>query len=776
MVRPVGDADGLGRLDERAAPVTGTGSRRHGGQLAGDRMLTAVALVILAAVVTMGAFALVAAERIDANSQQRWGRLVAGMFERRREAMERDLASVARWDVARVGDDHALDTERLHAGFGRWLYESLHHDRSYIIHGEHIDYASVDGQMQRVETAQFDRMAIRPLVAQVQADVVAQAQLSPSERAGEGVHAEAFRATYTRIEGRPALVGAIGIPPKPGEAPKPASEQAVAVSAVFLDRRFMAGLTSEFQIAEPQLSEGPPPAARPAVAVPFSDPGARPAWITWAPEKPGRDLLRALLPALMGTAALLLLAAAIVLWYARRATRELAESEALASRLAYIDPLSGLANRAMLMRLMSERLPEVTPEHRLAVLFIDLDGFKDVNDTLGHFVGDLLLAEIGRRLEANTGPDAIAARFGGDEFVVVMPVGTDDAAIGARAMAILEAVRRPAQIGDQSLSVNASIGATVAPDHGSAASELIRLADIAVYRAKAEGRATFRLFEPSLEAELQQRRAIENDLAAAIAGDALEVYYQPQMETDGVTVAGVEAVVRWPRADGSTVSPAAFVPVAEQTGLITALDMWVLRQACRQTRDWGLPKLAVNLSPVDFRSRDLVPSIAAILRETGFDPHRLEVEITENLLFGNQPEAFAALSALRAMGVRVALDDFGSGYSSLGYVRRFRVDTIKIDRSFTQNVGLTDDAAAIIDCVVRLGRALGITVTAEGVETREQLRYLQQVGCHHVQGFLFAPPMPVARVEQFLMRASRRFGVGGNGGREAAPRNGTYRA
>ncbi len=196
------------------------------------------------------------------------------------------------------------------------------------------------------------------------------------------------------------------------------------------------------------------------------------------------------------------------------------------------------------------------------------------------------------------------------------------------------------------------------------------------------------------------------------------------------------------------------MPVAEHTGLITTLDMWVLRRACSQARDWGKLKLAVNLSPVDFRARDLAATIAGILRETGFDPRRLEIEITENLLFGNQPEAFAALSALRAMGVRIALDDFGSGYSSLGYIRRFRVDNIKIDKSFTQNIGHTDDAAAIIDCVVRLARALGIAVTAEGVETREQLRYLQSVGCHHVQGFLLGGPVPLTKIEQHLARAA----------------------
>ncbi len=219
-------------------------------------------------------------------------------------------------------------------------------------------------------------------------------------------------------------------------------------------------------------------------------------------------------------------------------------------------------------------------------------------------------------------------------------------------------------------------------------------------------------------------------------------------------VIGFEALVRWVHPTQGLISPGEFVPIAEQTGLITELDMWVLRNACAQARGWGSVKLAVNLSPVDFRTRDLEAQVKRILEETGFPPERLEIEITENLLFGNQPEAFASLAALRRMGIRIALDDFGSGYSSLGYIRRFRVDTIKIDRGFTQNIGQSDDAAAIIDCVVRLARALAITVTAEGVETREQLRYLQMVGCHHVQGYLLAGPVPVSSIERYLERAA----------------------
>lgn len=730
----------------------------------GDRMIVAVALVIMAAVAAMGAFALVAAERIDAASRQRWAEMVSESLQRRAASLQRDLSSFAHWDESVLRTAYFLDVEWVHKNFGSWLHNTQRHDRSFVVLDDQLGYASIDGALVSADQAPFDAQAIMPLVRDVQGAYTASAERVAAAAASgkNGKKAEnaenavepIFRAAYLRVDGRPALVGAVSITPDFGRVISPSSVPPVAVTVLFLGPSFLSDLVSELHIAEPRVSETPGSDDRVKVAIPFADAQVAPAWLTWLPENPGSGLLKTLLPALVGTAGLLLAAAAIVLWYARRATQDLAESEALASRLAYVDPLCGLANRAMLMRVLGQKLGEVGPGRRLALFFVDLDGFKDINDTLGHHLGDLLLAEIGRRMHAMAGPEGLAARFGGDEFVMLVPVGADDGEIAKLGAAILESIRKPAVVAGHTLIVGASIGATVAPDHGLAANELIRLADIAVYRAKGDGRGAFRLFEPDMETEVRRRRELEVELSRALADGALDVHYQPQFAVDGETVIGFEALVRWFHPTRGLVPPSEFVPVAEHTGLITTLDMWVLRRACSQARDWGKLKLAVNLSPVDFRARDLATTIAGILRETGFDPRRLEIEITENLLFGNQPEAFAALSALRAMGVRVALDDFGSGYSSLGYIRRFRVDNIKIDKSFTQNIGHTDDAAAIIDCVVRLARALGISVTAEGVETREQLRYLQSVGCHHVQGFLLGGPVPLTKIEQHLARAA----------------------
>nr|WP_245404606.1 bifunctional diguanylate cyclase/phosphodiesterase [Ancylobacter gelatini] len=711
----------------------------------------------------MGAFSLLAAERIDAAARVRGVELVRNSLERRATYLQRDLASFAHWDESVLRTAYYLDADWVHRNFGRWLHDTQQHDRSYIVVESGVAYASIDGNLVPPDSAPFDGAAIMPVVDKVRAaylERVAQFEkrVETTPEAGRDLP-PVFESGYVRVDGRPALVGAISITPDFGRVVVPDHMAPIAVTVLFLDEGFLRDLLGELQIVNPVISDEVPSAELEAVAIPFTGADTPPAWLSWQPENPGGSLIRALLPALLGTAVLLLTSAAIVLWYARRATQDLAHSEALATHLAYVDPLCGLANRAMLMRELDARVMRLANGERLAVFFLDLDGFKDINDTLGHHVGDMLLMEIGTRLQMLPFPDGVASRFGGDEFVILVPVGPGPQAVAEAGAIIIDMVRQPMSIAGQTMIVGGTIGATLAPDHSREATQLIRLADIALYRAKTEARGTMFVFEPQMESELMRRRDIELELQRALVENELTVYYQPQFSADGETVIGFEALVRWLHPVKGLISPGEFVPIAERTGLVTELDMTVLRRACEQARGWGETRLAVNLSPVDFRMPNLAGAVAAILAETGFPAERLEIEITENLLFENQPEAFSALSALRRMGVRIALDDFGSGYSSLGYLRRFRVDTIKIDRSFTQNIAHTDDAAAIIDCVVRLARALAITVTAEGVETREQLRYLQSVGCHHMQGFLLAGPMPVESVARYLDRAANPASV-----------------
>jgi predicted signal transduction protein with EAL and GGDEF domain len=311
-------------------------------------------------------------------------------------------------------------------------------------------------------------------------------------------------------------------------------------------------------------------------------------------------------------------------------------------------------------------------------------------------------------------------------------------------------MRLPVPAGGQLLHIGATTGVAVAPEDAHEAEQLVRRADIALYCAKAEARGAHRLFEPGYEEVLHKRSSIERELSRALANDELAVKFQPLYAADGERVVGVEALVRWNHPERGVVPPSEFIPVAERSGLVVKLDEWVLRRACAQAAAWPGLSLAVNLSPLNFRQSNVAERLARVLADTGFDPRRLELEITEGMLLGATPEALGELAELRRIGIRIVLDDFGTGYSSLGYLRRFPVDKIKIDKSFVQNLGVTEDAAAIVECVARLGRALGLAVTAEGVETGEQHRFVRAAGCHQVQGYLFSPPVDAERIAELI--------------------------
>jgi predicted signal transduction protein with EAL and GGDEF domain len=322
--------------------------------------------------------------------------------------------------------------------------------------------------------------------------------------------------------------------------------------------------------------------------------------------------------------------------------------------------------------------------------------------------------------------------------------------IGVISRHVLESLRQQTPAGDHLLAVTASVGVAIAPDHGDDPGTLLRRADIALYRARIEGRGTLRMFDPGYEDALHKRGKMERELAGALASEEFFVLFQPQLSADGERIVGVEALVRWNHPDRGIVTPTEFIPIAEHSGLIVRLDEWVLRRACEQGTKWPEISLAVNLSPSNFHHSDMVIRLRRILSETDFDPRRLEIEITENMLLNATPEVLGQLAEMRRMGIRIVLDDFGTGYSSLGYLRHFPVDKIKIDKSFVHNLGITEEAAAIIECVARLGRALSLTITAEGVETGEQHRFVRAAGCHQLQGFLFSKAVSPEKISGML--------------------------
>ena len=421
------------------------------------------------------------------------------------------------------------------------------------------------------------------------------------------------------------------------------------------------------------------------------------------------------------------------------------------------DALTGLPNRTLLGERIAEALARTRLGGMFCIQYLDLDHFKSVNDTHGHSVGDLLLKQVTDRLSPCLRESDTLARLGGDEFVIVQSdvQSADDADRLARCL--VDAISAPFDLDGRQVYLGVSIGVAVCPNDGRSVDALLKNADMAMYRAKAEGRSTYRFFEPEMDARLQERRALEVDLRQALSNGEFELHYQPQVNAQTDEITGCEALLRWKSASRGNVPPIDFIPIAEETGLIVPLGAWVIRQACRDAAGW--PKgvgVAINLSSAQFKGLALVQTVIAALDESGLSPTRLELEITESVLLADNEHTLATLRQLRSLGIRIAMDDFGTGYSSLSYLRSFPFDKIKIDRSFIKDLGERDDCLAIVKAVASLGAALGMVTTAEGVETVEQLRHIREQGCTEVQGYFFGRPCPVATLNDLFRTGESR--------------------
>jgi len=419
--------------------------------------------------------------------------------------------------------------------------------------------------------------------------------------------------------------------------------------------------------------------------------------------------------------------------------------------LAHYDALTDLPNRALFHERLRQELAQATAERQLAVLYIDIDEFKSVNDSLGHMIGDELLKSVAQRLGACIESSDFVARLGGDEFAIVKTAVKDPAGVADLAARLLETVRAPCDCLGHQVTSDASIGVAISPQHGTDLDQILKNADMAMYAAKSAGRRTWRFFEPSMDAHVRARRQLETELRKAIAEEALEVYYQPCLDLQSNRVTGCEALVRWRHPERGMVSPAEFIPIAEETGLINEIGEWVLAKACAEAATWpDATNVAVNVSPVQFRSGTLALKVVAALAASGLPAHRLELEITEAVLIQDDDAALEILHQLRAIGVRIALDDFGTGYSSLSYLQRFPFDKIKIDRCFVNDLAEAD-GSSIVQAVVNIAAARHMTTTAEGVETERQQELLRGLGCTEMQGYLFSAPKPAEEVKRILL-------------------------
>ena len=427
-------------------------------------------------------------------------------------------------------------------------------------------------------------------------------------------------------------------------------------------------------------------------------------------------------------------------------------SEVKIEYMAHHDALTGLANRVLLNQRLEQALAPAHRKEMLAVHHLDLDQFKAVNDTFGHPVGDRLLNLVAERLHAVVGETDTIARMGGDEFVIVQAQIAEAADATALAERIVHRVSQPYDIDGQQAVIGVSIGIAVGPGDGISADMLLRNADLALYRAKGDGRGTFRFFEPAMDMQMQARRTMEQDLRRALSGGEFELHYQPVVNLAQDEISGFEALIRWNHPTQGMVSPASFIPLAEEIGFIVPIGEWVIRQACATAARWpGNLKVAVNISAVQFRNPGLSEVIVNALAASGLDPARLEIEITESVLLQNREATLAVLHQLRALGVRIALDDFGTGYSSLTYLQCFPFDKIKIDRSFVKDITENSGSLNIVRAVAALARGMGMAATAEGVETREQLDSITSEGCTEMQGFLFSRPLPALEIERLFL-------------------------
>jgi diguanylate cyclase (GGDEF)-like protein len=427
------------------------------------------------------------------------------------------------------------------------------------------------------------------------------------------------------------------------------------------------------------------------------------------------------------------------------------EAEARIAHLARHDALTDLPNRVQLREKLNQALVVARRGGLLALHCLDLDQFKAVNDTLGHPIGDGLLQAVAQRLRQGVRKTDTVARLGGDEFAIVQ--AEIDSPIEATELAsrLVESIEAPFEIEGQQIVIGTSIGIAFAPRDGLDADQLLKCADLALYRAKVDGRGVYRLFQAEMDAAMQVRRVMELDLRLALQANQLEVFYQPLIDVRNRRVAGFEALLRWRHPTKGLVQPNLFIPLAEETGMIIPIGEWVLQQACVDATAWpNALKVAVNLSAVQFKSRNLIASVTGALRQSGLAPERLELEITETVMLKDTAATLATLHQLQDLGIQIAMDDFGTGYSSLSYLRRFPFDRIKIDQSFVRDLGKRADCIAIVRAVTALGTELGMAITAEGVETRQQLETVERAGCTEAQGYLFGPAVPGCAVPDLL--------------------------
>jgi diguanylate cyclase (GGDEF)-like protein len=698
--------------------------------------------LVAAAVIIASATLFLSYRETDRLAEAGQVRTVSNAISQHGLGLLRELKNQSIWGEAYRKTAVDQDRSWMNDFYGSYLNTLLGYDAVYVLDaGNRPIYGFEDGRSDDGSAFAKNETAISDLLAAVR-DAQAPKSKVVSTLVKLGDREVVHRAVndVRLVAGQPVNVVVATIVPDavPGESFDPTAPTPLLIATYKLDQAFLDQIGRQFDFADLRWASGSRSGMLTASVA--SANGSTVGTLSWRNELPGRALLKRIAGG-FALALLLLVVLGVLSARALRAqTRAITESHRREAALARTDFLTGLPNRLLL----SETLPGLIEESAsgttlLAVLSIDLDGFKDLNDGHGHHVGDEALRLVARRL--STLHRCLAVRNGGDEFVVIAKVRDRNEA-DQIADRVVKRLNAPMTLIEGLVTpLGASVGYAVGPIDGDNEEDLLRRADLALFRAKRKHRGNAVSFDAGMEMSILRRRTVEKALRRAILGPGIAVAYQPVLAEDGTTVVGVEALARWNDEDLGQISPAEFIPIAEESGLIVKLGEQVMRRALTDAMDWPEITVAVNVSATQIHQSDIVSTVVEILQETGFPPGRLEIELTESILVADEEKADLQIRALRALGVRVALDDFGTGYSSLLYLRRFGFDKLKIDRSFVQDSDSAFEAKTMITSIVGMSRSLGLTVTAEGVENSAQHAFLRSAGCDQLQGFLFSGPI-----------------------------------
>ncbi|MES0019665.1 EAL domain-containing protein [Mesorhizobium sp. M0036] len=711
-------------------------ARKQRSPLTFQVTLTVLTLAVFALAIVVG-FGLYATMQADRVSLERQKVFLANGLQDQIAAAKREQESVAVWD------DSVINAK---AGNQTWMAENLSvwmssyygHNRVYVLDDANRPvHAMREGKVVSPAVFGEDEPALRPTIARLR-----QMMSKDASQAGAKFVAD----DLVSLGGQPAILSVMPLVPSSDRVTQAPGSEYLHVSIEFVNDAVIGKIAQKYLLAGAHLL----PMAQPlgSAAIPLIDKqGVILGYIAWDQERPGLTLVGKASPALALAALVAASVLAFLLRRLRRASSALQTSQAQAQYLAFHDTLTGLPNRALFEDRLRRALLTSGNESKVALLYLDLDRFKHVNDTLGHPAGDELVRQTAARLQHTVRDVDTVARLGGDEFAVILIDVRDVRNAEDISERVLQKLQEPFKLMDDQVFISASIGIALSTGPYADADDLLRKADIALYEAKKNGRGRYQVFAGDMDDLLLRKRKVESELRGALnGGTGIKLAYQPVFASDGKTIVGAEALIRWAHEVHGALPAAQFIAIAEERGMIGQLGAWALLEACRFAVKTKLPWLAVNVSPLQLRDAGFAEEVASILAETGLAPKRLQLEITENVLLENNDTTRAALAALRQSGVGIVLDDFGTGYSSLSYLRRHAIDKLKIDRSFVRLLDGDGNSGAIVKALIDLAGALKVEVTAEGVETEVQKALLVAMGCQQLQGYLLSPPLEPAQL------------------------------